>query len=1280
MDCVGLLGENAINSTTRAPRSRLPALTTCDRVGARPGQQFRSLTCPGSAKYRKCGTLRRPGPTPSPNSPVLHVINSDGSEQGTHPTLDEASDGSPGQVTVHAPGHPSGERGASDRESGRQLAPKGEAPVAAAGAGKLVLPDTAASASRWGRLYGSADALAVVEHAQSANSLVVFIASNTSELRQYEAEFRFFAGDSLSVAVLPDWETLTYDRVSPHQDIVSERLRTLASLARSATGLLLITAPVAMQRLPPRAFLDRHTLVIRAGETCPIDDFRERLVEAGYRAVAQVEEHGEFAVRGSILDLFPMSSDQPYRIEFFDDEIETIRSFDPDTQRGIEKTSSIELLPAHEFPLNEDGIQTFRREFRNAFDSASRNAPLYRDVSDGRAPAGIEYYLPLFFESTATLFDYLPAEADFVQAEGAAAAMQQFQQATAERYEQRRHDVERPILEPAALYDDPVAVSARLEAAKVKTLQAWEIDSSTHNEITVNCDSRVPGLYPVQARNEQPMGALAGFLEDFGGRVLLVAESTGRREALLDQLVGNRLSAETVENWAGFIASDRPLCLTAAPVDRGLHLPGAGLAVITEAQLGGGRVKRRERRRATRDSDAIIANLTDLAEGAPVVHIDNGVGRYIGLTTIDVGGVANEYLTIRYAGDDKLYVPVSALHLISRYSGASEETAPLHRLGSETWQKAKKKAAQKAYDVAAELLEIHARRAARVGFAFDADTDHYALFADAFPFEETPDQLSAIEAVVEDLKSTRPMDRVVCGDVGFGKTEVAMRAAFVAVDAGKQVAVLVPTTLLARQHYRNFLDRFADWPVQIESLSRFDNAKDQKEILQKLRTGGLDIVIGTHKLLSRDVDYNNLGLVIIDEEHRFGVRHKEHMKALRAEVDILTLTATPIPRTLNMGLAGMRDLSIIATPPQHRHAIKTFVGEWDDGQIREACERELARGGQVYFLHNEVKTIERVAEDLQRIMPSADIRFAHGQMRESELEQAMVDFSRQRFNILVATTIIESGIDIPNANTILINRADKLGLAQLHQLRGRVGRSHHRAYAYLITPGKESITADAVKRLEAIESLEDLGVGFTLATHDLEIRGAGELLGEGQSGQIQEIGFTLYTELLARAVKALKDGEMLDIDQPLARATEVDLGSPALLPDDYVPDVHQRLILYKRIAAAADPEALRELKIELIDRFGLLPEAAELLFEVTRMRQRCESLGIRKLELNAGGGRILFSAKPVIDLGALIMRVQKEPKTYRFDGGDVVRISAELDDEGERLAFIDEVLDGLTVH
>ena len=1130
--------------------------------------------------------------------------------------------------------------------------------------------------SRWAKLYGAAEALAIAEYAAQAESLVVVVTANTAELLHLEAELTFFCDQTVPLQVFSDWETLTYDRVSPHQDIISQRIRTLYALPNQQHGILLLTAAALMQRVAPRTFLDQHALIINAGDKLSIVAFKERLVDAGYRSVAQVEEHGEFTSRGSILDLYPMSSTMPFRVEFFDDEIETIRSFNPDTQRGVDKVSHIELLPAHEFPMNEAGIGLFRKQFRNHFAAESKNSPIYRDVSDRLAPSGIEYYTPLFFEQMATLFDYLPNSATFVHVDGAFSAMDAFWETTAERYEQRRHDIERPILPPAQLYLSPPDVQHTLTQYHCISTQRSEIEKTGRKAI--NCNTLAPGLFPIEPRGERPMGALEDFVETFNGRVLFIAESTGRREVLLDQLVGNRLAPETVDSWQGFLNSKRSLCLTTAPMDRGLHLPDVKIAIIAETQLGSTRVKHRERRRPTRDSDAIIANLTDLHLGAPVVHIDHGVGRYQGLTSLDVGGVENEYLTIHYTGEDKLYVPVSALHLISRYAGASEDSAPLHKLGSETWQKAKRRAAEKAYDVAAELLEIHARRAARSGFAFPAESTNYAAFASAFPFEETPDQLDAIESVVADLRSSQPTDRVVCGDVGFGKTEVAMRAAFVAVDAGKQVAVLVPTTLLARQHHQNFLDRFADWPVQIESLSRFVNAKDQKAILAKLAAGSVDIIIGTHKLLQKDIRYHNLGLVIIDEEHRFGVRHKEHMKALRSEVDIVTLTATPIPRTLNMGLAGMRDLSIIATAPAHRHAIKTFVGEWSDIQIREACERELARGGQVYFLHNEVKTIERMTRMLEEIVPNARIQFAHGQMRESELESVMVDFYHQRFNILVSTTIIESGIDIPTANTIIINRADKLGLAQLHQLRGRVGRSHHRAYAYLITPPKAAITSDAEKRLSAIESLEDLGVGFTLATHDLEIRGAGELLGEGQSGQIQEVGFTLYTELLERAVQALKSGKLPDYDKPLAQATEVDLGVPALLPQDYVPDVHQRLILYKRIANAKSSDEIRELKIELIDRFGLLPEQTKNLFEVMRIKQRCSQLGIERLELNARGGRLIFEEKPKIDHMSLIQLIQHNAQTYRFDGKQLLRISREFADTQESLVFLDTLLDKLT--
>ncbi len=1142
---------------------------------------------------------------------------------------------------------------------------------------KFLLPNSAAGKKRWGQLYGTSESLVIAEFSASHPGLTVVVVPNTPELLQLEAELAFFRPDGAPTVVFGDWETLTYDRVSPHQEIIAQRIRTLAALPAMLDGILLVSASAMLQRLPPPEFLGQHALMIKPGDTLAIDSFRQQLVDAGYRNVSQVEEHGEFAVRGSILDLFPMSSSVPYRIECFDDEIETIRSFDPDSQRGLEKVREVSLLPAYEFPMNDAGVQQFRRAFRNRFDAESKNCPLYREVSEGRAPAGIEYYMPLFFESTATLMDYLPKSTRVVSVADAFGAMQMFFENTEERYEQRRHDVERPILEPGELYVTPKDWIKQLKAFSPIETNRFEIENTGSTAINVKAAN--PGLFPIEPRGERPMGALQDFVQAFKGRTLIVAETAGRRETLLDQLIGNELATETVGSWVEFLNSDRTLCITVAAIDRGMLLKTHGVALITESQLGSNRVRQRQRRKPTRDADAIISNLSDLHIGDPVVHIDHGVGRYHGLTSLNIGGFENEFLTLHYAGDDKLYVPVSSLHLIARFTGADSDTAPLHKLGSDAWQKAKRKAAEKAYDVAAELLEIHARRAARKGYAFPVDDSNNQLFADAFPFETTPDQQRAIDEVIADLKSTQPTDRVVCGDVGFGKTEVAMRAAFAAVDGGKQVAVLVPTTLLARQHYENFLNRFSDWPVQIECLSRFSTAKEQKVVLDKLAEGKLDIVIGTHKLLNKQIRYKNLGMVIIDEEHRFGVRHKEHMKALRSEVDILTLTATPIPRTLNMGLAGLRDLSIIATPPAHRHAIKTFVGEWDDNQIKEACERELARGGQVYFLHNEVKSIERITNGLQALMPTASIRFAHGQMPENDLESCMVDFYHQRFNILVSTTIIESGIDVPTANTILINRADKLGLAQLHQLRGRVGRSHHRAYAYLITPPQGVMTGDAEKRLAAIESLEDLGVGFTLATHDLEIRGAGELLGEGQSGQIQAIGFTLYHELLARAVEALKSGKLPDHDKPLAQGTEVDLGVPALLPGDYVPDVHQRLILYKRIANAKNTDELRELKGELIDRFGLLPPQTQNLFNTMRVKQRCQELGIERLEMSTRGGRIVFDTEPKIDPMTLITLIQREPKRYKFDGKSTLRVTEEFNDDHTRDGFLDSLFDRLSI-
>ena len=974
-------------------------------------------------------------------------------------------------------------------------------------------------------------------------------------------------------------------------------------------------------------------------------------------------------MRGSLLDLFPMASDRPFRIDYFDDEVENIYSFDPADQiaREQDKLEKIELLPAREFPMDDAGITRFRKGFRQSFD-AIRESPVYRDVSNGVVPSGIEYYMPLFLDEMVTIFDYLPDDVTVVQYKNCLAAMEEFSAQTEDRYEQRRHDIERPVLPPRELFIDADTVTREFKQRRTLDISAAEV---TQGRGKYNFDSKAPGKYPITVRLEQPLGMLKQFIENFDGRILFAAESAGRREVFMELLIGNNIPVAPVDSFNEFLTSDRRFCICIAPLDEGLHLPSSNIAIICESQLTGNRVAQSRRsRRQTRDSDAVISNLADLTIGSPVVHIDHGVGRYLGLQTLDIGGANTEFLTLNYANDDKLYVPVSSLHLISRYTGASEESAPMHRLGGEQWQKVKKRAAQKAHDVAAELLEIHARRAAKQGYAYKEETNNYSVFAETFEFEETPDQARAIEEVVKDMRSEQPMDRVVCGDVGFGKTEVAMRAAFVAVDGGKQVAILVPTTLLAHQHHQNFLDRFAQWPIQIECLSRFRTAKEQEAAVKSLASGGVDIVVGTHKLLQKSVKYKNLGLVIIDEEHRFGVRHKEHMKALRSEVDILTLTATPIPRTLNMGLSGLRDLSIIATPPPNRHPIKTFVGEWSDVQIKEACQRELSRGGQVYFLHNEVKSIERIERQLTEIIPQATICVAHGQMRERELESVMLDFYHQRFNVLLCTTIVESGIDVPTANTIIINRADKLGLAQLHQLRGRVGRSHHRAYAYLIAPPEKSMTKDAEKRLSALESLEELGVGFTLATHDLEIRGAGELLGDEQSGQIQEIGFTLYTQLLERAVAALKSGKLPDTESPLAQSTEVDLGIPSLLPADYVADVHTRLVLYKRISNADSAESLDELRVELINRFGLLPDPAKHLFHTTEFKLLCQQLGVTRLQAGAGGGRLIFDDKPNIDPSLLIELIQKQASEFGFDGKNTLKFTSELDDPEQRIEYI----------
>ncbi|MDG4559464.1 MAG: transcription-repair coupling factor [Candidatus Contendobacter sp.] len=1121
---------------------------------------------------------------------------------------------------------------------------------------------------RWSQLHGASPALLIAAAATRYRGPTLVVAPDSQTALRLETELRVFGGPNLEILAFPDWETLPYDGFSPHQDIVSQRLAALYRLPRRRRGVLVAPVATLMQRLAPPDYLDRHALLLTVGERLDLERFRQRLEAAGYACVSQVVERGEFAVRGAILDLFPMGAERPYRIELFDDEVESIRDFDPDTQLSVSKVERIELLPAREFSLDRDTIARFRQGWRRQFEGDPQRSPLYVEVSAGHAPGGIEYYLPLFFERTATLFDHLPDSTLAIRLEGVDAAMAAFQAQIMDRYEQRRHDAERPLLPPPLLFLE----AAQVEQALARYLRV-EMQEASGGD--VDLPTAPPPVLPLEPRAERPAAALERFLTEFPGRVLFAAESAGRREVLLETLRSHGLRPVTCENWAEFLArEDAPLALTVAPLEQGLLLTEPPLAIIAEPQLYGERARQIRRRAPSRDPETIIRNLTDLSLGAPIVHEQHGIGRYAGLERLEVAGIDGEFVVVNYAADGRLYVPVADLHLLSRYTGASPDAAPLHKLGSGQWERVRRKAAEQVSDAAAELLDLYARRAARPGHGFGLDEADYAAFAAAFPFEETADQEATIAAVIADLRSGRPMDRVVCGDVGFGKTEVAMRAAFVAVQDGRQAAVLTPTTLLAQQHYQNFLDRFADWPVRIELLSRFRSAKQQAETLQALAEGRVDILIGTHKLLQDGVQFKRLGLVVVDEEHRFGVRHKERLKALRTEVDVLTLTATPIPRTLNLAMAGLRDLSIIATPPAGRLAVKTFVGEWNPATIREACQRELKRGGQIYFLHNEVETIQRMAAQVAALAPGARIAVAHGQMRERDLERTMLDFYHRRCNLLVCTTIIESGIDVPNANTILINRADKLGLAQLHQLRGRVGRSHHRAYAYLIVPPRKTMTADAVKRIEAIESLEDLGAGFLLASHDLEIRGAGELLGEAQSGQIHEVGFTLYMDLLERAVAALKAGKVPELDRPLDHGPEIDLQSPALIPDDYLPDVHSRLILYKRIASARDAGELRELQVEMIDRFGLLPVPVKTLFRATELKLRALPVGVRKIEAGPKGGRLVFGPEPKVDPAKLVRLLQRQPKVYKLDGKDKLRFVKDLPDAEARAAAVEELL------
>ncbi len=1138
------------------------------------------------------------------------------------------------------------------------------------------LPSKNHSHVTWGRTYGCSKGLALAKAVEQFSGLTLIISPDIQTAHTLESELAFFCNQEIEIYLFPDSETLAYDVFSPHEDIISDRILALSALPNTQQGALIISAGTVLSKLASKDFILGQSINLSISDQLNLETFKQTLVKAGYQYVSQVMTHGEFSVRGSIIDLFPMGSNQPYRIDLFDDEIETIRTFNPETQVSIDKVDSFQVLPAREFPTDEKAIKRFRQNYRIQFEGDPNNSVIYRGVSNNNLPSGIEYYLPLFCEETSNFFDYIPDKSQLVLIEDIVDVATDFENDVFYRYEQRKYDLERPPLHPKQLWISSDYFEKSIFKFNTIKLQQYELEQLHRDQY--NFDAQALPTLTINSRIKDPASELIRFIENSGNKILVLAESAGRREYILDVLKGFQITPTVVDSWHDFLVKDQSLAIAIGPLDDGLILQQEKIAIVTESNLFGARAKqKRRRRRQIRDAESLIKNLSDLSEGSPVVHEDHGVGRFKGLKTLCLSGTDTEFLTLEYADGDLLYVPVSSLHLVSRYSGASEENAPLHHLGGEAWKNIKRRAAQRARDVAAELLDIYSRREAKQGFQYKIDHIENNAFCSTFAYEETPDQLKAIEDVTKDMESTRPMDRVICGDVGFGKTEVAMRAAFIAANAGKQVAVLVPTTLLCSQHFQTFSDRFADLPIEVECLSRFIPAKKQKEVLAGLESGIVDIVIGTHKLFNTSIKFKNLGLVIVDEEQRFGVRQKEILKKMRTEVDILTLTATPIPRTLNMSLSGLRDLSIIATPPNQRLAIKTFVGTWNDNMIQEACLREMKRGGQVFFLHNEVKTIEKVAKDIQQLLPDSTIRIAHGQMPEKDLEQVMLDFYHQRFSILVCTTIIENGIDIPTANTIIINRADKLGLSQLHQIRGRVGRSHHRAYAYLIAPPRAAMTADAVKRLEAIESLEDLGVGFTLATHDLEIRGAGELLGAEQSGQIHEVGFTLYNELLGRAVEALKAGEIPDLDQPLDQGIEVNLGVPALIPDDYLPDIHGRLVMYKRIASAKTNDDLDDLEIELIDRYGLLPEFAKNLFLVTHLKLLANSFGVSRIEMSHETARIHFGKSPKIDTTKILELILEEPDTYKLDGSEKLTIHTVTENIGERIDTIVNLLNDL---
>ncbi|WED27840.1 transcription-repair coupling factor [Vibrio sp. DW001] len=1135
----------------------------------------------------------------------------------------------------------------------------------------IVTPEKAGDKKFVGNLVGAALPIAIAEISEQHQGHTLLVVPDPQLALKLLAEIEQFSNEEVSL--FPDWETLPYDNFSPHQDIISDRIAKLYQLPTQSSGITIVPISTLLQRQSPRDFLMQHTLMVKAGDLYSLDKLRMQLEKSGYRHVDQVFGPGEYASRGSIIDLFPMGSVDPYRIDFFDDEIDTIRTFDPETQRTIENIETIRLLPAHEFPTSKEAIEEFRGRWRQKFEAKREPESIYMQVTKGTWPAGIEYWQPLFFDNTETLFDYISDDTLLVNVGDLETAIDTFLTDVDYRYDQRKIDPLRPLLEPKELWLKKDELFSYFKQKPIAQLSIEKIQARAGR--TNPKLEKLPDLHAKQ-QNKEPLAELRQFSESYSGNIVFSVESEGRREALLELLRRIKLKPTEMASLNEAVESKRKFTMILGAAEHGFVHSGPDFALICESDLLGDRViQRRRKDKKAVNSDTIIRHLAELKPGQPVVHLEHGIGRYIGLQILEAGGLTTEYVTLEYQNEAKLYVPVASLNLISRYSGSAEDGAPIHKLGGEAWGKARRRAAEKVRDVAAELLDVYAKRELKPGHKFKLDRGQYATFKSGFPFEETDDQVTTIDAVMSDMCQAKAMDRLVCGDVGFGKTEVAMRATFICTDNDKQVAVLVPTTLLAQQHFENFRDRFANLPIRVEVLSRFKSAKEQKLILSDTAEGKVDILIGTHKLLQDSIKFRDLGLLIVDEEHRFGVRQKEKVKAMRADVDILTLTATPIPRTLNMAMSGMRDLSIIATPPARRLAIKTFVRENDDSVIREAILREIMRGGQVYYLHNQVESIDKVAEDLAKLIPEARVTTAHGQMRERELERIMNDFYHQRFNVLVCTTIIETGIDVPTANTILMDRADKLGLAQLHQLRGRVGRSHHQAYAYLLTPHPKALSKDAVKRLEAIASLEDLGAGFTLATHDLEIRGAGELLGDEQSGQIQSVGFTLYMEMLEQAVEALKEGKEPSLDDLLREQTEVELRLPALLPDDYIPDINTRLSMYKRIASVQNLNQLMEMKVELIDRFGTLPDAAKNLLSVNEVKLDAAAINVKKIEAHDKGGYIEFYPNADINPMFLVKLLQGQAQNYKMEGPTKLKFTLPLADRRERIRFISDLLE-----